>query len=362
MLISIIIPVYNAEKFLDRSIQSVINQSYKNIELVLVNDGSTDGSEMICSKYALSDKRIKVITQKNSGPSAARNTGIRHATGDFIFFLDADDYIDLKTFEILLAQYDMHRPDMVMSNFGKSVDCGEVIKQRILFTPNDEQFCDVIKILSEKDIVSYVRHFLRCPSNHLISYCWARLYKTAIIKENNIFSNENMRLFEDFVFNLQYLRHSKKIVFINEPLYIYTMNSNHVSASMSIVNAGSLLHDMSVFKTEAREFLELANTGDLSAFNINKEIGHALTHYVIIFLVRSCRQVAGHNRKKIYNEVDKLVNAPILKESLRYYTPSKGNTRILPVLMKLKLVNLIIFVCKHKAYKRYGKPERHLKC
>lgn len=93
-LISIIMPVYNAEKYLNRSIESVMNQTYKNIEIILVNDGSTDASLTICSNYQKADSRIKLINQKNSGVSAARNRGIDEATGTYIMFIDSDDYIE----------------------------------------------------------------------------------------------------------------------------------------------------------------------------------------------------------------------------------------------------------------------------
>ncbi len=347
-VVSVIIPVYNAEKFLDRSIKSVINQSYKNIEIILINDGSTDSSKMICNKYAFADKRIKVISQKNKGPAAARNTGIRYAAGEFVFFADADDFIEKNTLEILIAKYNQFQPDLVMANFSKLENNGKTIKKSVSFRPDDEPFEQQIKELSKKDIVDYVRHFLKHPSNHLISYCWARLYKLSIIKNNDISANEDMRLFEDFVFNLDYLKHTNKIVFVNKSLYTYTMHNSHISASMAIVSGDSLLHDMNIFKAKASEFFQLTNANAA-------EIEHALIHYVIIFFVRSCRQITKHNRKRIYNEVDKIVNAPILKDSLQYYSPSKGNSRILPLLMKFKLIGLIIYFCKHKAYKRYGK-------
>lgn len=355
MLISIIVPVYNAEKFLNKCIESVINQSYKSIELILINDGSTDNSEMICNKFALSDKRIKVFLQKNSGPAAARNSGIRNAKGDFIFFLDADDVIEKNAIEILIGKYNQYQPDLVMSNFSKLENNGDLIKQSVTFRPDDEPFEHQIKELSKTDVIAYVRHFLKHPSNHLISYCWARLYKSSIIRKNNISSNEDMRLFEDFVFNLEYLKHTNKIIFVNDNLYTYTMHNNCVSASMAIINSDSLLHDMNVFKARALEFLQLSNSDTLNTSGIKKEIGHALVHYVIIFLIRTCRQITKDNRDRIYNEIDKIVNAPIFKDSLQYYAPSKGNSRILPLFMKLNLVGLIMLLCKHKAYKRYGR-------
>ncbi|MBI4652211.1 hypothetical protein HY745_13250 [Candidatus Desantisbacteria bacterium] len=112
---------------------------------------------------------------------------------------------------------------------------------------------------------------------------------------------------------------------------------------------------MDIFKAKAIEFFKQSNYAPVDAFDIKKEVGHALIHYVIIFFIRSCRQITGQNRKMIYNEINKIVNAPILRESLKYYSPSKGNSRVLPLLMKFKLIHLMMSVCKYKSYKRYGK-------
>lgn len=133
------------------------------------------------------------------------------------------------------------------------------------------------------------------------------------------------------------------------------MYSSHVSVSMAIIKADSLLHDMNVFKMKAAEFLKQAEV-KTKKIDIEKEIGHALTHYVIIFLIRSCRQLTKDNRKRICQEIKKVINAPIFRESLQGYKPLKGNSRVLPFLTKLKLVDLIIFYCQQRAYKRYGKP------
>lgn len=357
MLVSVIVPVFNAENYLVRSIESVVNQSYEHIELILINDGSTDRSKLICDQYALADGRIRVISQKNRGPAAARNAGIRNAAGDFVFFLDADDYIEKDTLEILMSTYHQYRPELVMANFSKLSDIGEILKQSVSFHPDAEPFELRIKELSRAEVVDYVRHFLKHPSNHLISYCWARLYKTSIIKKHGVFANEAMHLFEDFVFNLEYLKHTHTIVFVNESLYTYAMHHSHPSVSMSIVNGDRLLHDMTVFKKTVGEFSEQIQKDTVCTIDIDREVGHALIHYVIIFFIRSCRLMTRHNKNMIYDEIVKIVNAPILRDSLRYYSPSKGNTRVLPFLMKIRLIALLMLFCKHKAYKRYGKPE-----
>ena len=354
MRVSVVVPVHNAERFIERAVESVLGQSYRDIELLLVDDGSSDTSADRCSAYASNDSRVSVITQENRGPAAARNTGIDNASGDFIFFLDADDYLEPETLEKLIACHHKYQPDLVMANFRKLEVDGRIIDQRAVFSPDNIEFDGWIKALSAADIRDYVRHFFKYPSNHPISYCWARLYKRSIIEREMLRFDETMRLFEDFVFNLAYLKRAYMVIFVNEPLYTYTMHSRHVSFSMSILNAESLVHDMTVFRQKASDFFQVG--ADMDADRIAGEIGHTLIHYVIIFFIRSCRLTTRHNRKKIYARIRTIITSSIYRESLPHYVPQKGNSRIFPFLTRMKLIALTIYYCRHKAYKRYGKP------
>ena len=119
-LISIIVPVYNVEKYLSKCIDSIINQTYKNIEIILIDDGSTDSSGAICDKYALVDSRIHVLHIENSGVSNARNVGLNHATGDYIGFVDSDDYIEPNMYELLLEELIADDVDVVQCNHAES--------------------------------------------------------------------------------------------------------------------------------------------------------------------------------------------------------------------------------------------------
>lgn len=353
--ISVIMPVYNAEKYLKRSVESVINQTYKNIELILVNDASTDSSLKLCEDYALADNRIKVFSNiNNGGPAMSRNNGIKQATGEYIFFIDADDYIELDTFETLITEFDKADIDLVMSNFSKLID-GKVIKQNVVFNLQNKSFKGAEKELSMSEMDEFVRHFLKYPSSHLISYCWARLFKRSIIADNNILVNENMRLFEDLVFHLKYLQYCRKVLFINQNLYIYAIHDTHISASMNIINADSLLHDMALFDEHTREYFLKNGKKQVNIKTIEQEIGHAIVHYVIIFLIRSCRLITADNKRKIYAEISKLINSQVFRKHINSYKPSKGNSRMLPVLMKLKFVKLMMHICQRKAFKRYGR-------
>ena len=357
MMVSIIVPVFNAEKFLARCVESVLSQTYRDIELILIDDGSTDGSEALCNEYARKDTRICTASRKNGGPAAARNAGLRLATGFFVFFLDADDFLPPSAIETLVVQYNKFPSDMVMGNFVKLESNNAIVDQKVTFSPEGEPFEGNVKILSKPEVVEYVRHFLKHPSNHLVSYCWCRLYRLDIIKAHTIQSNEQMRLFEDFVFNLEYLRHSNRVVFVNSPLYTYVMH-NAQSASMGIIDSAGLTHDMAIFREKACQFLRDSLSSSSSTLQPEQEIGHTLIHYVIIFLVRSCRFVDSNNEARIYKEISALINSPVLRKALPHYAPSTGNSRLLPILMRLRLIRPIISLCRYKALKRYGKTNK----
>jgi hypothetical protein len=200
-------------------------------------------------------------------------------------------------------------------------------------------------------MAEFVRHFLCFPSNHLVSYCWARLYRTEIIKKYGVVANEEMHLFEDLVFNLEYLKYASSVIFVNRHLYDYVMHNEHVSASMAVLDAHRLLRDMEIFSREVAGFLE----AELLQADIDREIGHALSHYAIIFIIRSCRLVSWINWREIYRQISELVASPFFQGCLRHYAPRADQSRLLPRLMRYKLIGFIILVGYYKAVRRYGK-------
>jgi glycosyltransferase involved in cell wall biosynthesis len=328
--VSVIIPIYNSERFLPAVSACVLGQSHQDLELILVDDGSKDQSLACCEQLARTDVRVKVLTKMNGGPASARNLGLKAAAGEVVYFLDADDRIEPQTLEIMVADFlGRNKPDMVLSNFRKINTTGEI--QDI---PNTFQ----------EDPRDYVRHFLAHPSNHLISYCWARLYKLSLIREHGIQADETMQLFEDYCFNLAYLSHARSIVFIDKPLYTYLMDATGTSASMKPLQSGALLRDMRLFKQITLDFMPVNP----------REVGHALMHYAIIFMIRSCWSDAPGLR----GEFNAFIRDPLLSECLSHYRPHRGNSRILPLLVRLKWTGLLIRYCRYRSRKRYGRPKR----
>lgn len=203
---SVIVPVYNTEKFLYKCIDSIVNQSHKNIEIILVNDGSTDNSLSICKEFANKDNRIILINKGNEGASSARNVGLELSTGNYIGFVDSDDYISGNMYEVLISTIIKHNADIVECGYYRVAENNNIIKK----TLNNEVISNNYKCNYD-----YIRNV---NSYHMNCN---KLYKREIIK-NSRFSD--FKYDEDFLFNLHAYNACNKKVNIDECLYFYVNN------------------------------------------------------------------------------------------------------------------------------------------
>ena len=207
--ISVIVPVYNAENYLNRCIESVLTQTYTDWQMVLVDDGSEDESLKVCQKYADLDNRIRVIHQENAGPGIARNTGIAAANGDYIVFIDSDDYIEKDYFQLLSE----HDEDVVFINVRDVDEDGRVIK---------EDFMARNKNLSIETI-------LRRQMTGKIDWVGVRkALKINILRDNNIKYTKH-RIGEEALYSFQVLWYAKSVAFIDKPLYNYVQRGDSQS-------------------------------------------------------------------------------------------------------------------------------------
>lgn len=208
MKVSIIIPTYNVEKYVFRAIESCIAQTYKNIEIIIVDDGSTDSTREIIEEYCLKDKRIKNIYQKNFGVSSARNKGIENAKGDFLIFLDSDDWLEIETIEYLVSQQLKNPKYFVMANF-RSVYLDKLLNKqdrKILKTKEER--------LLSKDIL---KNFMY--SKYRIKSSCYKLFSSKILKKYNIKFNDEIHHGEDGLFVFEYLLLVKKVLYSNKVLW-----------------------------------------------------------------------------------------------------------------------------------------------
>lgn len=229
-LISLIIPIYNGERYLKRCFNSIKQQEYENLEVILVNDGSTDSSLKLCEEFAGECKNCKVITIENQGPATARSIGLQNANGVYIEFMDCDDLLAPKAMNYL-AEAMKPEYDMVVGTYIKIYE-GYRVRQR-----NMER-CGIY------DAEEYIIHTLKDPGHFYYGVNWNKLYRKSVIDNNQLTFAKNINLGEDFVFNIHYLMKARKVNVISNQIYFYDCRENGLSRN----DRGSLHVSMNEFK------------------------------------------------------------------------------------------------------------------
>ena len=335
-MISVIIPMHNAERYIGRAITSVLAQTYKDFEVVIIDDGSTDNSLHFCELADEKYKQIHVFTQTHKGVGAARNYGIANSFGDLLFFLDADDYIRKDALKKLHDSHLESEADMVAGGTLR-VSTKKAISPKTLSPFNK-------KVLDKNDIVYCMRDYLNTNDVYLASHCWGRLYRKDFIEQHCIKFNESMRIGEDGEFNINYLTYTKTLVVVDEPLYYFQM---HDSASLSLnpINNESILYDFKKLKSRLSSFFHV-NGG--FTVRIDKDINALVANWTIAQLIRTSKVAP-------YKEVRELTRSHFIQQALACYAPMRGHSKLIPFLMKLRCTRLLIFFCKKKRRQVYGK-------
>ena len=218
-LISIIVPVYNTENYLEKCLYSLVNQTYKNIEIIIIDDGSTDNSMNIIQKFVLADNRVKVISQKNQGLSGARNTGMNNANGDYIMFIDSDDWIEIDTCEKAINASEKYNADVVFWSYIK--EFSDLQKDNYLFDKTEI-------IWSEKNINQLSRRMVGLVGDELANpqsidnlvTAWGKLYKKSVIGDVR-FTDTKIIGTEDALFNIEVFLGINSAVYIPDLLSHY---------------------------------------------------------------------------------------------------------------------------------------------
>lgn len=255
-LVTVITPVYNNEKYIRRCIESILSQSYKNLELILVDDGSTDSSGYICDEFASKDNRIKVIHQKNRGVSVARNVGISVATGDYIIFVDSDDYISDKLIDMCVKEVLSQECDILIFNLIE--DYGKVKKEQSF---------------NKKYYVSYETFLEGILWDKIPSYPCNKFYKKFLW--DNVEYPKNMN-FEDLAIMYQIFLKTRKIRYIEEYLYYYNCtNNNSITSNISSKNK----YGMFISFYNRAKYAQKEGLNDLGIYSTNRAVKSAVTAY-----------------------------------------------------------------------------------
>lgn len=206
--VSIIVPVYNAEKTLSRCVDSILNQTYQDLEVLLVDDGSSESSGALCDQYAARDSRVKVFHQKNSGVSASRNLALDNARGIYLQFLDSDDWITPDATACLVKAAEETGCDLVIADFYR------VIGERV----SHKGDIDEDTVLTREE---YAAHMMENPADFYYGVLWNKLYRRSLVEARRLRMNTAISWCEDFMFNLEYIRHAQTFYALQVPIYYY---------------------------------------------------------------------------------------------------------------------------------------------
>ena len=225
-LISIIVPIYKVENYLKKCINSIINQTYKNIEILLIDDGSPDNCGIICDEYAKKDKRVKVIHKKNGGLSDARNYGIEASTGDYIIFVDSDDYISKNMCEILIKNALKYDADIISCNYKE------------IYSDNNREKINKQSIKKELEVYNNLEVIYKYFFDYTvdINVVWNKLYKRELFFKRESIRFPKGKLHEDDYTICKLYYYANKIVIINDVLYYYIRRCDSITGNFSDIN------------------------------------------------------------------------------------------------------------------------------
>ena len=215
MDISVIIPVYNAELYLKKCVDSVLHQENVSYEIILVDDGSTDSSGKICDEYATKYTEVRCIHTPNTGPSTAKNIGYDVAKGNYVAFIDSDDEIKPEMFSMMLQSGYQHNADIVCCNYIQIDEEGNY--SHIEYT--DQEY-----VLTQDEALKSI-----LIKDKIFSQCWTKIYKRSTMQENGVINTEGLKNEEDFIYNILAFACCKTVCIVDKPLYIYTHRDNSLS-------------------------------------------------------------------------------------------------------------------------------------
>ena len=319
-LISVIVPVYNVEKYIKRCIDSIINQKYTNLEIILVDDGSPDNCGKICDEYAKKDNRIKVIHKENGGVSSARNAGLEVANGKYITFVDADDWVEHQYIEQLAR--------VMIEKQADYVTCGY---NRVYANQNE-------KINYSGRIIEYTpKEYLVKLLNVQLGYgfCHMKLIKRNVIKDKRFY--DKLIVGEDAFFNVELCENMKKITILEKTLYNYRFNENSIVRTYDEDYAKKYKNSMEVMY----EYI-------IKKYGNDKEIIQNLYNYIayhiLLISVNYCFNPKNKNKIK---SLKNLYNIKIFKDAIKFsnYKMLSFSRKVALFSLKHKLSYLTGFIC-----------------
>ena len=329
---SIIVPVYNCQDYIERCIESVVKQNTKDVELILVNDGSTDNTKELLKEYKKENDLIKVINKKNEGVSKARNTGLKEATGKYILFLDADDFLDANYIKEINEILKKHK-DIELINFGFYSDIEDMEFNNL----NRDEI--TYKEKYYKDKKSIKKDFVELWDSKMLYNVWNKVYVKKIIDENNIkFPKTNWGEDVEVEFNRLYLNAINNIYNSNKCFYHYVRER---------IGAATKKYKENIFEMRKNEFNEFNNY--FESWEIKKDKYDEFSCRRYIERVLGCIEnvyCSDMNFKERYSEIKKIIADDTTRETLKHAIPKSKKVKLMLVPIKLKLTPITMLMGK----------------
>lgn len=236
--LSIIVPVYNVEDYIDKCLESIVNQTYRNLEIILVEDGATDKCPQICDEWESKDERIKVIHKQNGGLASARNSGIEEATGEYMAFVDSDDWLEVNVYEKIIKLLEESQANVAVFGMTKIDEQGKVLSVHLPDKRVIEGEC------IEKEVFGLI-------ADNFYGYAWNKVYRSDIIKKSGIRNNPQIIDREDLAFNLEIMPFLDKIVCVDVMGYYYLQRGTsllHIKSLKRLEGISAFCNFMNDFK------------------------------------------------------------------------------------------------------------------
>lgn len=352
-LVSIVIPLYNAEGYIARALDSIYAQTYQGFEIIVVDDGSCDGGPDICKEYASQNGKLYFFTQDNCGPGTARNHGLGKVKGEYIFFLDSDDYIDATTLERSVAALKESNADQVIV---EEINVNESNE----FSPNP--YPGIPPELCEESSECYFctrgQYFqllvnfrnYRNSARKIFYPCKGRLYKSSIIHKNELKFPDNTYFMEDLIFQMQYCAVAKSLTLLKEAFYYYQLHDSPASITSRFAAEQFLPSAQQQYDTT----IELLRRADICSHEVaERSAAYAIVDDMLVNAIRSSRFLTSDNYIEYYKNLKKVITAPLIQQLLKSYVPLAEQSKLIPFLMKLKAVHCSLYVLKRKGRSRY---------
>lgn len=358
VLVSVVIPVYNTEQYLERTMKCLLNQTYKNWEAIFIDDGSVDGSGELLDKFEALDNRISVIHKVNEGVSIARNVGIDNIKGKKVLFLDSDDIFEKTLIEKCVRYIELNQVEAVLYGYadmynGTVVNVHEFVLEKEKYIGNDtiiQQLMPHFLGISYEDINGWIKnqHGLRYGKEH--TAMWRIMCDVECIKKNAIRFNKNLSVGENTMFMNEYLYNCNSIGVLKDTLYYLVAregsanNVNNHNVELMINNKLKLVEEKNKFAERVKEHKQIDITGFFDGNNVLSTI------QIMLMLINSQEYKIGEK----YEELKAFYNNQYIKNSILKFKPVKGIKSIPIVLLRHNRI-LLMVVCSILPQKIMGK-------